>query len=158
MEALKARDLMTSPVQFARADWPLYELAEFFIEHRFSGAPVLSDNNEVLGVVTLSDLVRHEMLPLKEPAEHHAKLRLKQNLGEQYDDEDLKAIRMKEDTTTCVADIMTPNIFTVPEEADLPSVAAMMCKGQVHRLFVKRDTQIVGVVAALDLLRCFDDE
>ena len=158
MKASKARDLMSSPVLFARADWPLYQLAEFFIEHHFSGAPVLSDKNEVLGVVTLSDLVRHEMLPLKEPAEHHNSERLKQRLAEEYDEEDLNAIRMAENTATTVADIMTPTIFSVSEDDDLRSVAAMMCKGQVHRLFVKRDTQIVGVVAALDLLRCFEDD
>ena len=55
-----ARDLMTDRVLAARADWSLRELATFFTEHAISGAPVVSEFGTAIGVVSLTDIARHD--------------------------------------------------------------------------------------------------
>jgi CBS domain-containing protein len=54
----------------------------------------------------------------------------------------------------CVADVMTPDIFTVfPEEAALFAAIAM-ARHDVHRVFVvEPEGSVIGVVTALDLVR-----
>ena len=53
-----AKEVMTPDVLLAGADWTLEELAEFLVDHSISGAPVVSTEGDLLGVVSMTDIVR----------------------------------------------------------------------------------------------------
>ena len=52
-----ARDIMIHPVLAVRENWTVRDLAAFFTEKSISGAPVLSPDGRLTGVVSLSDIV-----------------------------------------------------------------------------------------------------
>jgi predicted transcriptional regulator len=58
---------------------------------------------------------------------------------------------------TWVRDIMTPTIFTIPEETPVSKIAKTMIAGRIHRLLVTHKGKVVGIVTALDMLKLLSD-
>ncbi len=48
-------------------------------------------------------------------------------------------------------------IFEVTEDDSVKEVAETMLKGNIHRVFVTRDSKLVGVVTTLDMLKVIRD-
>jgi len=151
MKNLTAGDVMTQNVRTVGADWPIDRLAEYLTEHAISGAPVVDDEGRLIGVVSLTDIARFNSMPVRDTYEDHHEfyhpaqeiLLAREELGGYHvDDQSLVTAR----------DIMTPVIFQLPEAAAITEVAETMMRGRIHRLFVTRDHQVVGVVSAFDLL------
>ncbi|MDX1545648.1 MAG: CBS domain-containing protein [Rhodothermales bacterium] len=154
MNTLIARDVMTTDVLAARDDWPVSRLAEFLTEYGISGAPVLDGDGRLVGVASMTDLVRHDALPEREPprpGRQRAGDRLV--LAGRVAEEESTAFLVEGGSETSVGDIMTPTVFTVEETTPLEEVAETMIRGRIHRVFVTRGTAIVGLVTALDLLK-----
>lgn len=149
-----ARDLMTDRVLAARADWSLQDLAKFFTEHAISGAPVISEYGNAIGVVSLTDIARYDSEPSsrdevdEEPPAYY--------LGDAVTlREEERVDALKENVQTTVHDIMMPTIFTAEENASIVEVADRMVRGHLHRLLVVRSgtkRDVVGIVSAIDLL------
>jgi CBS domain-containing protein len=57
-----------------------------------------------------------------------------------------------------VADLMTPDIQSVPEEAIVPEIASLMLEDHLHRVLVVREGKPVGIVSTSDLLGLLVDE
>jgi CBS domain-containing protein len=57
-----------------------------------------------------------------------------------------------------VREIMTPTVYTVPDDEPVPRIARAMIAGRIHRLFVTRDQHVVGIVTPMDLLRLLTEE
>lgn len=120
-----ARDVMISPVLSVREDHTVHELVTFLTENSISGAPVLDARGKLVGVVSVADIAEDEPL----------------------------SSRRHDGRPRRVSDIMTPTFFTVPDDTPASEIAKTMVAGQIHRLLVTRDAQIVGIVSALDLLK-----
>lgn len=147
---------MSSHVLAARADWTLQQLASFFTEHAISGAPVLSEGGALVGVVSLSDVARHESSETTEdtpPAFYqHETAHLHVPPGTL---DDLAA-----PSGTTVRDIMMPTLFCVDEDAPADEIADKMMRGGLHRLLVVRSgsrRDVVGIVTTLDMLQIIRD-
>lgn len=154
---LTAKDLMTSNVLTVGEEWLLDRLANFFIEHSISGAPVASDDGKLIGVVSLTDLARFQSLPVGEVRQEgpHQYFQPAEDL--RLAREELSGFRVDTESLVTVGDIMTPVIFNVDEDADIQQVADIMMKGRIHRLVVTRDGEVVGILAAFDLLRAVSE-
>lgn len=151
-----ASDLMTRDVLTVQADWPLRWLADFLLQHGISGAPVVDNEGHLLGVVSHTDLIRHEDLAGRERP-HDALPAYYQTLLDRYDEEDLTSFRFEETNDTRVRDIMTPSIFQVTPNTPAQEIAEIMLRGQIHRLFVTEAQQVIGIVTAMDLLQVVRD-
>ncbi len=57
LSKLRVKDVMKSPVITIRAEDPIEQAALLMEEHRVSGLPVL-ENNELVGILTITDLMR----------------------------------------------------------------------------------------------------
>lgn len=150
---LKARDVMTVDVITAHPEWTIEQLADFFMENAITGAPVVSEDGQLLGVVSMSDITWHSSLPgtsLPRPQPHkHYHLALEN----EYSEEDLETLRTQEWGEALVEDLMTPMVFDVSEKASIRTVADTMINGRIHRVLVTRDSELVGIITALDLLK-----
>lgn len=158
-----ARDLMTTEVLPAKADWPLNRLAEFLVENDISGAPVIDGDGRLVGVVSLMDMVRYDALPesvrwTSALGDYFRGGRDKYRLDYPYADEELEVLHVDGDTTITVADIMNPTVFVVDPDTPASIMADMMVRGQIHRLVVTSGGKVEGLVSALDLLRLVRDE
>ena len=160
---LTAEDVMTRDVISVPSDMPVEELAAFLISHAISGAPVTNQDQELIGVVSLTDIARHDGLPTtytrrKSGRQHDVYLKLELNaLEQEFDEEDLNGFEIEGGSDVTVRDIMTPTIFGVAEKMPVQDVADYMIRGKIHRQFVTSGHKVVGVITAMDLLRIVRD-
>ncbi|MCG8606349.1 CBS domain-containing protein [bacterium] len=149
---LCAKDLMTSPVVTVKHNMSIEQVSNLFSNDMISGAPVLDDNGQPVGVVSLSDIARNE--PRRE-------LIISDKVAADYviasglfEDEELaRGYHLEESETLLVRDVMTPFVYRVEEDTPMKELAEIMVSGRIHRLFVTKDGEILGVVSALDLLK-----
>ena len=55
-------DVMQREVLAAADDWSLEQLADFLVDNSISGAPVTGEGDELVGVVSLTDIVRQNRM------------------------------------------------------------------------------------------------
>ena len=152
MKGLTALDVMTPHVLPAQADWPIDRLAEFLIENDISGAPVTSEYGALVGVVSLTDIVRHDSLHQREPQGSRTHDYYLPVLEGRYAKEEMAAFRVDNGSDVTVRDIMTPMIFQVEGHTPIQEVADKMIRGRIHRVFVTQNGKVVGIITALGLL------
>lgn len=147
-----ARDIMTTVLLTAHVDWSLPQLAEFLLENGISGAPVVDHNNKLIGVVSETDIVRYDMLPVVERSAESPPGYYLSPLDPLYTREDLAGLDIQSSGMVTVGDLMTPVIFEVSEAAPISEIAQLMVRGRIHRVFVTQDDKISGLVTTMDIV------
>jgi CBS domain-containing protein len=113
------------------ADASIPEAVTLMTDRGFSATPVIDDAGHPVGVLSQTDILIHTREQMDRPRTDAARVR----------------------------DIMTPALFTVSHDAPATTVVRRMCELRVHRLFVvDDDNALVGVISALDVLRCLETE
>lgn len=149
--ALCARDVMQTPVASVLPDTPLSQVARFFVEEGIHGAPVVDETERLLGVVSMTDLIR----AVDETHESGAASAVYFRDVLEYSGPDWSSApedfqdRLEQVT---VADVMQPSVVTVGEDTTVPEIAKLMRANGIHRVIVVRGDTLVGLVSALDLV------
>jgi CBS domain-containing protein len=147
---LTAGDVMNPSVITVRDDLSVQEAAALLTENEITGAPVTNPRGKLVGVISVTDIA--------ESAAEGADLSPGGSRFRQHDLEgrasrgELRDLHV-ESAGLPVRDIMTPTVFTVPENTPVSKLAKTMISGRIHRLLVTRRGRIVGIVTALDLLK-----
>jgi CBS-domain-containing membrane protein len=149
--AQTAADLMTRQPVSVRHDATIREAAAFLIEHEISAAPVVDDAGRALGVISHTDIVRHDAraeAPKPEGNEFYRAM----NFGCPPALCDFiygpKAESMR------VQNVMSPVVIQVPTDEPAVSVVAKLLALKIHRLFVADAAgTLVGVISTFDVLR-----
>lgn len=157
MKKLTAKDIMTQDVLMVRADWSRERLGEFLVENSISGAPVISGDENLIGVVSLTDIVLHDTLPASDPGYNEPHEYYLHELEHNYGHQEIKSFHIDGEPLTTVRDIMTPIIFKVNEDTTVQQVAGAMIKKRIHRVFVTRKDKVVGIIATPDMLQVIRD-
>jgi CBS domain-containing protein len=105
---------------------PVIDVHRLFVEDEIHGAPVVDDEDRVVGVVSALDLLRV--------------------VSEQYDDFEA---RMRDINAS---DAMTKAIVAVSPDATVGEVARLMRAQRVHRVLVIENEDLLGVLTTFDLL------
>jgi CBS domain-containing protein len=154
---LTVSDVMQGTVLAADADWSLDMLTDFLVDNGISGAPVTTNGDELVGVVSLTDIVRQNQIQDSNPdagTTHDVYLyELERHVGK----EELKIFHTQYDSPVRVRDIMTPMIFSVSDDTSLQEVAETMLRGRIHRVFVTNETKLTGIATTLDVLQVIRD-
>ena len=151
LRAETAADLMTATVLTIRHDAKICDAAAFMVSHEISAAPVVDDTGRAVGVISHTDVVRHNSeASLKDPhdAEYYRAFdrRCPPALRE--------AIYGKKAETVRARDVMTPVVVQVSTQDAAVSVVAKLLALKIHRLFVvDQSGALVGVISTLDVLR-----
>jgi CBS domain-containing protein len=145
-----ADDVMKVNPISVREDATIPEAITFLTAAGFSGAPVINDAGQPVGVVTKTDLLRHTLEIACEPAAadagHDGAALMCDPRQERH--------RLFGRGNVTVGQIMTPSIVAAPRSATLAQVTAKMTARRVHRVFVVDSTgAFIGVVSSLDVLR-----
>jgi len=151
------KDVMQRDVLAVDADWPLDKLAGFLTDNSISGAPVTDAEGELVGVVSLTDLVRHESMTEKDTDTNNTHDVYLYELERHMSSEELRVFHTQYESPIQVREIMTPMIFKVSEDDSVKEVAETMLKGRIHRVFVTREGKLQGIVTALDMLQVIRD-
>jgi CBS domain-containing protein len=145
-----AKDIMSPNVVTVTDTLNLREAAKILVEEGISGAPVVDELGNLLGVMSQSDLVEYELTMERELTVEAPFYR------RPYDDalHPSRGFQIEELPADTVKDVMTPFLITVEEDTSIQEVAARMAKFGIHRLIVvDDDQQIRGIVTSIDVLR-----
>lgn len=161
-----AQDLMQTEVITLSETASIREAVQTFEECNIKGAPVVDGAGRPVGVITSSDIAR---------TGHLADDRISERRGDYYmtdPDDDLgpdgsrrsEEFLGKEDYSPevsgpdTVADWMTPNIVSVAPEATLIEVCKLMSTEGIHRVLVVRNSKVLGILSAMDIVRTIGDQ
>lgn len=152
MKAVTAGDVMTRHVVTLSDDRTVEEAAAFLVGHEISGAPVSDRNGSLVGVLSVTDIVRDRTEASGEEGAQAGLADEPHGWERLMNPEELKQLHLQHEGRL-VRDIMTPTVFTVPEDLPVSEVARTMVVGRIHRLIVTNGKRPVGIVTPLDLLR-----
>lgn len=128
MRSVKVKDYMSRKVVTLRPDTNVVEAMRTFLDQNISGAPVISENGEVIGVLSEVDL-----LPVL--------------MQDSYYD----------DSSGIVRDFMQSPAETVSPNDDIYSVAERFIAHRRRRFPVLEDGVLIGQISRSDVLRAAED-
>lgn len=150
--SMTAEEIMCEKVITVPSDWSVDRLARFLIDKSISGAPVVNDTGQLIGVVSFSDIARQAGSGLFDLAKRDDDF-YSTMMDETLSPEDQRSFHDLVDQSVLVNDIMTPMVFEVSPDTPLIRVAEAMVKGRIHRVMVTKDRSLKGVISTLDLLK-----
>jgi len=145
-----ALDVMKYNPISIQADADLHEAAGFLIDRGFSAAPVINAEGHAIGVLSTTDLLRHERARHPPEAREHF-----------YETASLDSFadnsaepKPERGEIARVRDVMSRTVYAVNVMTPLSDVVEIMLQKKVHRVFVT-DTggTLVGVITTFDLLK-----
>ena len=146
-------ELMSKDVLSVYEGWTIQRLAEFFLNHEISGAPVIASDHELVGVVSVSDIFRFENSDEEIKSEALRRCYRDSTGIDIASRADLINWSKNSQTSCTVHQIMAQQVISVSADSNLSDVSATMIENDIHRVFVTEDEKIVGIVSALDILR-----
>ncbi len=170
------REIMRTELVTVGPDMSVHDLSTLLADNQISGAPVVDVDGEVLGVVSMTDVIR---LAGSETDIHASPrplvavvLSLEALQEEEYEEEqDVVDYFQHAHAPPVMAGpgggeaagsdldhfdvrgIMTPANFHIHPDSDLRELAAFLLRGRIHRALVMEDDRLVGIVTTVDLIR-----
>lgn len=157
MRKLCAADLMNSEVLTVSQGMPVTELAEYLTSNEISGAPVVDDDGKLVGVVSLVDVVASASSDEDVVSERGNPEFYLRELSGSYTGDEIRRLHVQAGSMV-VAEIMTPSIYAVEEDATVSEVASLMLRAHLHRVLVTRSGELVGIITSSDLLGLLVEE
>lgn len=122
------RDYMTPDVVSLTPGTDVHVAIDTLLKHRISGAPVLDDEGEIIGVLSIKDC-------------------LKVAFGASY----------YREPAGRVSDIMSSPAHTIDADSDIVEVAEHFMNSQYRRFPVTSKGSLAGVISRYDVLRALAD-
>ena len=139
------KDIMTRDVVTIYPDATLKEVGVILKEKRISGIPVVDKDGKIVGIITLTDMLKilSQIYKWREIEKKAPELKL----SECFEKEKLEAK---------VRNIMTKNVFTLEEDRTLEDIMRLMFDRSIHTIPVTKDGSLVGIIGKRDLVyACF---
>jgi CBS domain-containing protein len=137
------RDLLSQPLVTVAPETPLVEAARLMVRHGVAALPVVSEENEMLGLVSHGEILQY-LLPRP---------------GRAGTSGEFPAAGRPRRLSTSVArevavrDVMDRSVLCLSEEQSLTEAAAIMVNRKLERVPVVREGALVGVLAREDIVR-----
>jgi len=117
----RVHDIMTTRVLAVTSHQTVGHVRDLMARRKIQALPVTSPEGEVLGIVTVTDLLRAHK------------------------------------DATPVSAIMTKEVLTIPDYADVSKAARMMRNRRIHHLMVMKDGKLLGMLSSYDLLKLVEE-
>ena len=138
---MKIKDIMTRNVISITPEASLKELATLIKQYRINGVPVVTKEGALVGVVTMTDILK-----ILRDIYYWAELEnVKPGLG-------VKDALMAEKEKATVGTKMTTGVRTVKEDDSVEDVLKLMCKHNIHTIPVTKDGKLIGIVGVTDIV------
>jgi CBS domain-containing protein len=126
---MRVSELMQSNLVTIPSESLVSEAIISLADAHVTGLPVIDSNMHLVGVLSTSDILTAlaERTPDTEP-------------GAMFED-------------MLVRDLMTPKPMTIAPQAEVKQAAQQMLYANVHRLFVEKDGELLGVISQTDVVR-----
>ena len=151
---IKVKDAMEKNVIKFHVDDKISDVAQQLRDNKISGAPIVDDDNKVIGIVSEGDIMR--LLEVHSPRLNlilpspldliELPIRMKYEMDEIAED-------MNRAASVLIGEIMTKNVYTIKEDDDISDAAQFMDTHSVNRLPVVDDEdKLIGIITRGDLI------
>jgi CBS domain-containing protein len=175
------REIMRTELVTVAPDMSVHDLARLLADNEISGAPVVDVDGEVLGVVSMTDVIRLAAseagvgvaprpviageFSLEAPEEgryESDRFESEQDVVDFFQNAQAPPVMPRPAEVGAsesdldqyeVREIMTPANFHIHPDSELQELAAFLLRGRIHRALVMEDDRLVGIVTTVDLLR-----
>jgi predicted transcriptional regulator len=151
MKKILVKEIMNPEVMTVRDNMSIQDLANFLTEMEISGAPVVDEEGRLMGVVSMTDIVHRTTEGVEVPGEESS-LSFYHGWEKKLSEEEIRQLHTQ-DEGNLVSDIMTPTVYSVTEDTNIPEIAETMINSRIHRVLVMREDQVVGIITSLDMLK-----
>ena len=136
---MKASDVMTSNVITVGINASVGEAAAILLNSRISGAPVVDERGELVGIISEGDLMRRPEIGTTR--RHSWWLEL-------LSSERSSAVEYIKTHSRKVTDVMTREVITASPDTPLGDIAALLERNQIKRVPIVERGKMVGLSAA----------
>ena len=137
------QDVMTCSVKTVTPETRLQEIASLMCLNRFSGLPVVEDeNNKLVGILAERDVLRYLFPSIKDIMEGMSSLDFEGMEGDYKKILPLKA-----------SDLMVPNVMTIRPDIPILKAVSVMARHNFRRIPVADGGILVGMVSLGDIHR-----
>lgn len=144
---LKAKEIMSKDVITVTPSTTIEELARILVEHRISGAPVVGDSGDLVGIVTENDLInQNKRLHIPTVVRLFDAFIMLDSPGRIEKE-------IKKMAAVTVNDICTKEVISVSENTTLEDIATIMSEKKVYLIPVVEGKKIKGIVGKMDLIK-----
>ncbi len=144
VSVMKAKDVMTTDVISVAPDASVLEALRLMLQHQISGLPVVDRNGDLVGIVTEGDFLRRTETGTERKRPRWLEFLVGPGtLARDYVRSHARRVN----------EVMTYDVETVTEEAQLGDIVNLMEKRRIKRVPVLRDGRLVGIVSRANLLR-----
>jgi CBS domain-containing protein len=135
---------MTRDVVTIAPSTTIQDIASLLVAKRISAVPVISDGNDVIGIVTESDLLHREEIH----TEHKRKWWLETFVGA-----DTQAREFVKTHGLRAEQVMSHVVTAVSPDTDLAEVADILDAHKIRRVPVTDKGKLVGIISRADIVR-----
>lgn len=142
---MRIREIMAQNVITVTPDTPLREAGRILKEKRISGIPVIESDGRIVGVITITDILKiiKEIYQWQQIEKSSTGLKISdlietQNLNKK------------------VGDVMTKSVYTLEPDRDANELMRLVFTKNIHTIPITENGRLVGVVGKHDLIdSCF---
>ncbi len=140
---MKAKDVMTRNVISIAPQASILEAVRLMLENKVSGLPVVAEGRGLVGVVTEGDFLRRAEIGTERKHPHWLEFLIRPGrLAHDYVYSHARRVE----------EVMTYEVETVSEDAELDAVVKLMEKHRIKRIPVMRGDEVVGIISRANLL------
>ncbi|MFA6378298.1 MAG: CBS domain-containing protein [Candidatus Omnitrophota bacterium] len=130
LKLIRAEDLMTTNILTVKEDLSLAEVSDLMIKKRVSGLPVVREKDELVGIITATDLFT--LIDI------------------------IRSGSVKEDALNPkVSFAMSTNILSIEKSTTLDEIITLMKRKNIHTLPVCEHGKMVGIIGRRDVFKNF---
>jgi len=141
---MKAADVMVSNVITVGINASIGEVAAVLLNNHISGAPVVNEKGELVGIVSEGDLIRRPEIGTAK--RHSWWLELISNKW-------ASATEYIKSHSRKIADVMTRDVITAKPDTPLGDIASMLERNRIKRVPIVEGGKLVGLVSRANILQ-----
>jgi len=135
------KEIMTKDVITVSPDTSLKEVGKILKEKRISGVPVVDDAGNIVGIITVTDIliIIRQIYEWQELQRNTAGLNISEFVGMEW-------LNKK------VNEVMKGNVYTLDENESIHEVMRLIFTHQIHTIPITKDNKLVGIIGKRDLV------
>jgi CBS-domain-containing membrane protein len=141
---MKAADVMVSNVITVGVNASIGEVAAILVNNHISGAPVVGDKGELVGIVSEGDLIRRPEIGTTKRRTWWLEL---------LSNERASASEYIKSHSRKIADVMTRDVITASPDTPLGEIATLLERNRIKRVPIVEGGKIVGIVSRANIVQ-----